>query len=115
MENAVRPLRDAKFFLVVRFWIAPGGEEQVLGWLQGGHIAEVLRQPGFLWLRRLKLAEPDATGWSGHAMIYGIDSRAAYDRYMANGALHAKFKKERAPLEAKMRIDRFAGEVDFAL
>ena len=48
-------------------------------------------------------------------MIYGIDSRASYDRYMANSTLHAKFRKERAPFEAKMRIDRFAGEVDYAL
>ena len=108
-------MKDAGFFLIVRFWIAPGGEQPVFGWLQGGHIAEVLRQPGFLWVRRLKIAETDATGWSAHAMIYGIDSRAAYERYMANSALHEKFKKQRAPFEARMRIERFAGEVDFAL
>ena len=108
-------MRDAKFFLVVRFWIAPGGEQQVFGWLQGGHIAEVLRQPGFLWVRRLKLAEPDATGWSAHAMLYAIESREHYDKYMANHALHAKFKKEREPFATKLRIERFAGDVDFSL
>ena len=115
MDHAARPLRDAKFFLVVRFWVAPGGEPAVFRWLEGGHIAEVLRQPGFLWVRRLKGTEPDATGWSAHAMIYGIESRESYDRYMRNTALHARFKKERQPLEAKMRIERFAGEVDYAL
>jgi uncharacterized protein DUF4286 len=115
MDNDARPLRDAKYFLVVRFWVAPGAQAQVSRWLEGGHIAEVVRQPGFLWVRRLKLAEPEATGWTTHAMIYGIDSRAAYDKYMANAALHARFKKEREPFEANMRIERFAGEVDFAL
>ena len=48
MDPGTQPLKDAGFFLVVRFWIAPGGEQQIFGWLQGGHIAEVLRQPGFL-------------------------------------------------------------------
>jgi hypothetical protein len=107
-------MKDAGFFLVVRFWIAPGGQDQVMRWIEGGHIAEVMRQPGFLWVRRLRMAEPDATGWSAHAMIYGIESKADYDRYMANQALHAKFTKEREPFAAKLRIERFAGEVDFS-
>ena len=108
-------MKEAKFFLVVRFWIAPGGGEQVMRWLEGGHMAEVLRQPGFLWTRRLKVPEEDATGgWSAHCMIYGIESRVHYDRYMANRELHAKFAKEREPFATKLRIERFAGEVDFA-
>jgi hypothetical protein len=106
-------VKEARFFLVVRFWIDPGGVETVMRWLEGGHIAEVLRQPGFLWLRRLKIAEADATGWSAHAMIYGIESREHYERYQANQTLHAKFNKEREPFAAKLRIERFAGEVDF--
>ena len=108
-------MTDAKFFLVVRFWIAPGGMEQVMRWLEGGHMSEVLRQPGFLWVRRLRIAEPDATGWSAHAMIYGIDSRKHYDSYMANHALHAKFSREREPFATKLRIERFSGDVDFSL
>ena len=109
-------MKDARFFLVVRFWIAPGGETQVMRWLEGGHMAEVLRQPGFLWVRRLKLPEEDATGgWSAHAMIYGIESREHYDKYMANAPLHAKFAKEREPFASRLRVERFAGEVDFAL
>jgi len=107
-------MKEAKFFLVVRFWIAPGGAGQVMRWIEGGHVAEVMRQPGFLWMRRLKIPELDATGWSAHAMIYGIASKPDYERYMANEALHAKFSKEREPFAAKLRIERFAGEVDFA-
>ena len=108
-------MRDAKFYLVVRFWIAPGGMQHVMRWLEGGHIAEVLRQPGFLTLRRLRIAEPDATGWSAHAMIYGIESRQFYEQYMANKPLQAKFEREREPFATKLRIDRFAGDVDFAV
>jgi len=107
-------MKEARFFLVVRFWIAPGGEAAVMRWIEGGHIAEVMRQPGFLSVRRLKLAEPDATGWSAHAMIYGIESKADYDRYMAHQALHAKFAREREPFAGKLRIERFAGEVDLS-
>jgi hypothetical protein len=109
-------MKDANFFLVVHFFIAPGGEGQVMRWLEGGHMAEVLRQPGFLWTRRLKLTESDATGgWSAHAMIYGIESREHYEKYMTNTELHAKFAKEREPFASKLRIERFAGEVDFSL
>lgn len=107
-------MKEANFFLVVRFWIAPGGEVQVMRWIEGGHMAEVMRQSGFLWVRRLKIAETDATGWSAHAMIYGIESKTHYERYMANHALHAKFAKEREPFATKLRIERFAGEVDFS-
>jgi hypothetical protein len=108
-------VKEAKYFLIVRFWIAPGGEAQVMRWLEGGHMSEVVRQPGFLWVKRLKLAEPDATGWSGHAMVYGIESRQDYEGYMANQALHAKFNKEREPFATKLRIERFSGAVDFSL
>ena len=109
-------MKEPKYFLIVRFWIAPGGEQQVMRWLEGGHMAEVMRQPGFLSVRRLKLPEEDSTGgWSAHCMIYGIESREHYEKYMANRELHAKFAKEREPFAIKLRIERFAGEVDFAL
>jgi len=115
MDPGTRPLRDAGFFLVVRFWIAPGGEPQVMRWLEGGHMADVLRQSGFLWVKRLRIAETDAAGWSAHAMIYGIDSRASYEKYMADRELHERFAREREPFAAKLRIERFAGDVDLAL
>ena len=108
-------MNDAKFFLIVRFWIAPGGEAQVLRWLDGGHMAEVVRQPGFLWCRRLRSAEKDATGWNAYAMLYGIASRQHYEQYRANRELHSKFNREREPFAAKLRIERFAGEVEEAL
>jgi hypothetical protein len=103
-------MNEPGFFLVVRFWVAPRSEPALMRWLDGGHVAEVLRQPGFLWCKRIRL-EKAADGWSGYAQIYGIKSRADFDAYN-NGALMEKFKQERAPFEKDMRIDRFFGQVD---
>jgi hypothetical protein len=99
-------MREAKYFLVVRFSIEPQVEAQVLQWLDGGHVAEVLRQPGFLWCRRLKL------DGGGFLMLYGIESREAFEAYEGNAVLKAKFGRERAPFEKHMRIERFSGEVE---
>jgi hypothetical protein len=40
-------MKDAKYFLVVRFSVEPQAEAQVLGWLDGGHMKEVASQRGF--------------------------------------------------------------------
>ncbi len=82
----------SEFFLVVRFWIAPEAETRVLAWLEGGHVTEVLSQPGFQWCRRLKVEARD--GWPGYAMLYGIESRQ--------------------PFASQLKIERFFGEVDYA-
>ena len=99
-------MKEAKFFLVVRFWIEPQALAQVMRWLDGGHVAEVLRTPGFLWCNRVK------SGDGGYVMLYGIESRAAFEAYEANSELKAKFARERAPFEKHMRIERFCGEVE---
>ena len=98
-------MKDANFFLVVRFSIEPPAVADVMRWLDGGHVAEVLRQKGFLWCKRLRLGRDE------FAMLYGIESRAAFEAYEANSALKAKFARERAPFEKHMRIERFSGEV----
>ena len=87
-------MKEAKFFLVVRFWIEPQALAQVMRWLDGGHVAEVLRTPGFLWCNRVK------SGDGGYVMLYGIESRAAFEAYEAN-----RFEKH-------IRIERFRGEVE---
>lgn len=99
-------MKEASYFLVVRFSIEPHTVADVMRWLDGGHVAEVLRQKGFLWCKRLRLGDYE------FAMLYGIESRAAFEAYEANTALKAKFARERAPFEKHMRIERFAGEVD---
>jgi hypothetical protein len=99
-------MQEARYFLVVRFSVEPHAEAQLMAWLDGGHVAEVLRQKGFLWCRRLRLGEHQ------FAMVYGIESRAAFEAYEANTALKAKFARERAPFEKHMRIERMSGEVE---
>ena len=102
-------MKQPGFFLVVRFWVAPRAEAGLMRWLDGGHVAEVLGQPGFLWCKRIRV-EKAADGWAGYAQIYGIESKAAFDAY--NGSpLMEKFKRERAPFDKDMRIERFFGEV----
>ena len=101
-------MADARFFLVVRFTVEPHAEAELLRWLDGGHVSEVLRQKGFLWCKRLRL------GAHEFAMLYGIESRAAFEAYESNAALKAKFARERAPFEKHMRIERFCGEVEAA-
>ena len=98
-------MKTENFFLVVKFSIAPEAEAQVLGWLDGGHMAEVASQPGFLWCKRIRLQE------NTYLMIYGIESKAAFDAYESNAALKAKFARQRAPFEKQMKIERFSGEV----
>jgi hypothetical protein len=98
-------MKEANYFLAVRFSIAPEAEAQVIRWLDGGHAAEVAKQPGFLWCKRLKGENHT------YMMLYGIESKAAFEAYEGNHALKAKFVKERAPFEKHMKIDRFHGEV----
>ena len=66
-------MKDAKFFLTVRFTVEPQAEADLLRWLDGGHVAEVLRQPGFLHCKRLKTRPGE------YMMLYGIESRAAFE------------------------------------
>ena len=101
-------MKEANYFLVVRFSIEPQAEAQVLGWLDGGHMKEVASQKGFLWCKRIK------TGPHAYMMLYGIESKAAFDAYESNKALKERFARERAPFEKHMRIERIAGEVEVA-
>jgi hypothetical protein len=101
-------MKEAKYFLAVRFAIEAQAEAQVMRWLEGGHAAEVAKQPGFLWCRKIK--GDNRT----YMMLYGIESKAAFLAYEGNAALKAKFVKERAPFEKQMKIERFHGEVDFS-
>jgi uncharacterized protein DUF4286 len=104
-------MNEPGFFLLVRFWVAPQAEQTVLRWLDGGHVAELLRRPGFLWCKRIRLTEKSADGWAGYSMIYAIDSKESFDAYEADQALKQKFARERKPFEAQLRIERVAGQV----
>jgi hypothetical protein len=99
---------NANYFLVVRFSVEPHAEAQVLRWLDGGHVQELLGQDGFLWCKRIKIQQ------NAFVMLYGIESKAAFEAYESNQALKEKFARERAPFEKHMKIERFAGELEAA-
>lgn len=107
---------DAPAVYVVRFWVKPGSEAAVLDWLDQGHIAEVVAQPGFLWARRFELEEPDPDGWPAHLMIYGVKSLAALKTYFESDAARG-FATERAErgLDPLLRMDRNWGTTAFAV
>ena len=106
---------EAPVIYLVRFWVSPQGRQQVFDWLDGGHCAEVIAQPGFLFFQRIKLEQPGDDGWDSYCMLYGLESRAALDAYFANTALHAKFTAERAPFVHHLRMDRTWGSVECTL
>ncbi len=87
---------DAPAIYIVKFWIKPGEEKRVFDWLDGGHLQDVVAQPGFLWARRYNLVEPDAEGWPAFAMIYGVESLDALNTY---------FNSEATEIYAQERID----------
>ena len=104
-------MKEAGHFYVVKFWVAPEGKASLMQWLAGGHVAEVVSQPGFLWCRQLDLQQKDDKGWEAHSMIYGLESRDAFTRYTADAALAAKFSEQRTPFAQFMRIERWDAAV----
>ena len=106
---------DAPVMYIVRFWIAPQGQQEVFAWLDGAHGAEVVSQPGFLFAKRVKLEQKSEDGWDGYFNLYGLESRQALDNYFANKALHDKFARERAPFIQHLRTDRSWGSVESSL
>jgi len=105
---------DAPVLYVVRAWVAPVGGERYLEWLECTHMAEVLREPGFLWARKCRLEQTDAKGWQGYLLIYGLESRAALEAYLHSPA-RERFWRELEPLNDIHYAERLYGSVDFSI
>lgn len=107
---------DAPAVYIVRFWIKPGHERAVLDWLDGGHIADVVKQPGFRYARRFKLEEPDQDGWPAYAMIYGVESLAALKEYFESEATKRyAAEREALGLSPLLRMDRNWGVTELSV
>ncbi len=102
---------DAPFVYVVRFWVHPDSSAKIFDWLDNKHGAEVVAQPGFRWLRRVKLEGKADDGWDAYMMIYGLESREALMRYFESPA-PKQYAQERKPFEHHLRTDRAWGEID---
>jgi antibiotic biosynthesis monooxygenase (ABM) superfamily enzyme len=105
---------DASVLYMVRAWVSPDGGERYLHWLEHKHMAEVIKEPGFLWARKCRLEQTDDQGWAGYLLIYGLESRTALEAYL-HGSARERFWKELEPLNDVHRAERFYGTVDFAL
>jgi hypothetical protein len=105
---------DAAVLYMVKAWVSPDGGERWLRWLEEKHMAEVIREPGFLWAKRCRLEQTDEHGWTGWLLIYGLESRAALEGYLRSAA-RERFWRELEPLNDVHRAERFYGTIDFAL
>ena len=103
---------DAPHVHIVRFWVAPEGEAEVLGWLDGKHAAELVARADHLWAQRIRLEEIDALGWRAFYAIYGLESEAALDAYLKD-PVRERFAREQAPFAAAMRVARSRGDVEW--
>lgn len=101
----------ASVFYIVKFWVSPEGEKRFLDWLDGGHIAKVIGEPGFLWARRCRLEKPDEAGWVGHINFYGIDSLDSLKRYFDSPA-RKRFLLESEQFKDLFKAERFHGTLD---
>ena len=105
---------DAPFTYVVRFWVDPKGTDTVMHWLDSKHTAEVVAQPGFRWVRRVRFEENAPDGWHAYMMIYGLESRDALMRYFESDA-PKRYAQERKSFEHQLRTERGWGEIDFTI
>lgn len=101
-------------FFIVRAWLDPVGGERYLDWLKNGHMAEVLREPGFLWGRLVRLDETDARGWPGWMMIYGLQDAHAIEAYQ-NSPSRQRFAAELAEIGDVFARELIFGETVFAV
>src|SRR5262245_49944549 len=90
---------DAPFLYLVRFWVNPEGAKAVLHWLDGGHMRDVVGQPGFLWVRRVRLDQnaPERMAWLYDDLWRGIAcGAAALLRWAGAGAVCTRTQAVRA-------------------
>jgi antibiotic biosynthesis monooxygenase (ABM) superfamily enzyme len=106
-------LDGAPVLYFVQAWVRPEGGERYLAWLERTHMASVLREPGFLWARRVALEQRDAQGWPGYLLVYALSSREMLERYLHSPARDA-FWRELEAFADVHRAERFWGSVDFA-
>lgn len=104
----------ASTLYLVRAWVSPNGGDRYLKWLENKHMAEVIKEPGFLWARKYRLDQTDDKGWQGYLLVYGLESRDALDAYLKSPA-RERFWKELEPLNDVHHAERFYGSVDFEI
>lgn len=100
-----------KAVYVIIAWVPAALEDSYLGWLDGGHIAEVTAQAGFLGARRIRLNQTDTEGRNGHMVIYEAGSADSVEAYVTSEA-RQRFIAEGARFEGVV-VQRFDGPVTY--
>jgi len=104
---------DAETIYLVRVWVHPNAIERMMDWLRAKHLADVVAQPGFRFGRCIRLEQTADDGWVALAMIYGLESREALERYFAS-PIGAQFAEERKAFDGMLRMDRAWGRMELA-
>lgn len=104
---------DADTIYLVRVWVRPDAVDPMTTWLREKHLAEVVAQPGFVFGRCIRLEQNADDGWVAMAMIYGLESRTALDRYLVS-PIHESFAEQRKPFEGMLRMERSWGRTELA-
>jgi hypothetical protein len=71
---------------IVTLEVAPEAEHDWLLWMQGLHIPEVLREPGFLRCRLWRDTVAARDGWVRYVAQYELTGQDAVERYVASDA-----------------------------
>ncbi|HSP82047.1 MAG TPA: DUF4286 family protein [Myxococcaceae bacterium] len=66
--------------------VDPEAEHDWLLWMQGLHVPEVLREPGFLRCRLWKDTAAAPDGWVRYVAQYELTGQDAVERYVASDA-----------------------------
>ena len=112
--SAMEEGMKASVLYMVRFWVSPEEGKPFLDWLNGGHIAEVVREPGFLWARQYQLEGLDENGWRAHITVYGVDTLESFKNYL-NSRARERFMQESEQFKGLFRAERLSGPVDVDL
>lgn len=105
---------EPKILFFSRAWVAPEGHKGYFGWLDGGHLAEVIRMSGFQWLQRVHLDGRDENGWERYINIYGQTSLETVREFL-NDPAGKRFAREAEPYAKYTRRETFFGVVELAL
>ena len=88
-----------------------------LDWQDNKHIPEVLSDPAFLWVRKVRIGPQkmtDGSIWDRYIILYGIKSLEAFKAYRESD-LFKGFGPELAQFNGTFQATRFMGPVEMAI
>ena len=88
-----------------------------LDWQDNKHIPEVLSDPAFLWVRKVKVGKmttQDGAIWDKYIILYGIKSLEDFKTYRKSD-LFKGFGPELQQFKGTYRANRFMGPVEMAI